>query len=175
MSPAQPSGPMIQVKPGMSVNRAEAVRRLNRLVLRTETCWLWTGYLKNGYGCTEFRGVPVYTHQLSYALRKGSLKSRDNVLHKCDVRNCVRPKHLFRGTKLDNVLDMWKKGRAVAPPRITGERHHLTTLRNSDVIEIKRLGLAGISGQRTIAKKFKVSQSTVWRIINRKVWRHLGS
>jgi hypothetical protein len=31
--------------------------------------------------------------------------------HKCDVRDCCRPEHLFVGTRSENMLDMSAKGR----------------------------------------------------------------
>lgn len=31
--------------------------------------------------------------------------------HRCDIRACVRPSHLFEGTRLQNVQDMDGKGR----------------------------------------------------------------
>jgi hypothetical protein len=34
-----------------------------------------------------------------------------NVLHRCDVRCCVNPDHLFLGTDQDNYDDMIAKGR----------------------------------------------------------------
>lgn len=37
------------------------------------------------------------------------------VLHKCDVRACVNPEHLFIGTQKDNVDDMMRKNRRKGP------------------------------------------------------------
>lgn len=43
------------------------------------------------------------------------------VLHKCDVRACVKPDHLFIGTKKDNTRDMMSKGRSYPIPKIGPE------------------------------------------------------
>ena len=51
-------------------------------------------------------------HRFSYERAHGPLKQDDNVLHRCDVRSCVNPSHLFTGTKKDNAVDMARKGRA---------------------------------------------------------------
>jgi hypothetical protein len=80
-------------------------------------CWLWTAFVKdNGYG--QFgRGANdgVYAHRYSFELANGTIPDGMCVLHRCDVRNCVRPDHLFLGTELDNAQDRDAKGRLVTP------------------------------------------------------------
>jgi hypothetical protein len=75
-------------------------------------CWEWQGGINqsNGYGRFYLdRLTPFLAHRLSWALYRGPLKLC--VLHKCDNRKCVRPSHLFEGTRADNNKDMCAKGR----------------------------------------------------------------
>ncbi len=84
-------------------------------VNKTETCWLWTGHTNySGYGLfRRSRGSQeVRAHRVSWDLHYGQVPEGLLVLHKCDVRNCVNPDHLFLGTQPDNVRDCEVKGRA---------------------------------------------------------------
>lgn len=80
-------------------------------------CWLWTAFVKdNGYGnFGRGAGDGVYSHRYSFELASGAIPEGLCVLHRCDVRHCVRPDHLFLGTELDNAQDRDAKGRLVTP------------------------------------------------------------
>jgi hypothetical protein len=94
-------------------------------VQKTETCWLWTaGKNKDGYGQIARSGgrTPISTHRAVWILAHGPIPSRQHVLHKCDVRNCVNPDHLFLGDQAANMKDAAAKGRLAGNPRPHGRR-----------------------------------------------------
>jgi len=133
-------------------------------------CWLWTGTLdgRGGYGKI---GNPqhVKAHRVSWELFRGPIPDGMCILHKCDIRCCVNPDHLFVGTYQDNVVDMHKKGRHNAKPQI-GERHHRAKLNAEQVKEI----LKSKESQRALARKFKVSESQIHRIKRGHRWSHIN-
>lgn len=81
-------------------------------VSKGDGCWLWTGtQRKDGYGSFHRNGKYLHAHRASWIINFGEIKNKLHVLHKCDVRNCVNPSHLFLGTNHDNILDCVAKGR----------------------------------------------------------------
>jgi hypothetical protein len=78
-------------------------------------CWLWTGATGGTSGYGKFYDTQtrrnLWAHRASWVLHCGPIPDGMLVLHKCDVRVCVNPDHLFLGTYVDNVADMIAKGR----------------------------------------------------------------
>lgn len=92
----------------------EFVDRFWARVDRSGECWEWTaGRTNRGYGVLTAprHGRRILAHRYSAALHFGMFDRRLVVCHHCDNPPCVRPEHLFLGTRLDNAMDMISKGR----------------------------------------------------------------
>jgi len=125
------------------------------------------GPRNNGYVRISVRGRQVYAHRLAYEEHVGPIPFGYDVCHHCDNRACVWPSHLFVGTRKDNMADCVAKGR-----QAQGERSGPSKLTTSQVLAIRRLAAAGAS-QRELARRFDVSQGTIWPILSRRTWRHV--
>jgi hypothetical protein len=98
-------------------------------------CLIWTaGTFKAGYGCMMIRRKSFYAHRLSWQEKNGPIPKGMYVLHRCDIRPCINPDHLFIGTHLDNIADMKAKRRGRGA---RGETNPHSRLTEKDIVEIR--------------------------------------
>lgn len=117
-------------------------------------CWLYPVRTQNrGYSTLYFDGRTRRAHIAAWEIVNGPVPSNLYVCHRCDVRNCVNPAHLFLGTPRENSLDAKRKGR-------------LGRLRDDDVREIRRRRASGELGTK-IAADLGVSPAYVYNIARR--------
>lgn len=136
-------------------------------------CWIWIGsYGSTGYGRFWDGTRDTSAHRYSYTLHYGEIPDGLWVLHRCDNPTCVRPDHLFLGTRQDNVDDMIAKNRHRQGHCPAGESNPSAKLTESDVLTIRAMAQAG-TRQKLIAEQFGVSPTLIEKITSRSVWKHI--
>ena len=82
-------------------------------VLNDTGCHIWVkAKTKDGYGKLRFNGKTMRAHRLSFQFNNPNVDIEGCVImHTCDTPACINPAHLERGSQLDNVVDMIRKGR----------------------------------------------------------------
>jgi len=97
----------------MGMNKKGPIERfMEKIEKHNSGCWLWkAGKGTTGYGRILFKGKVWQAHRFSYENFVGPIESGKYILHKCDVRNCVNPDHLYSGDQFDNMRDCSRRGR----------------------------------------------------------------
>ena len=133
-------------------------------------CWLWLSAIRHGYGAFYANGRMYGAHVVAYYLARLEpiQESPPVIMHLCDNTTCVRPGHLLAGTHRANVADKIAKGRE---PRGVQRAH--VKLTDADVIIIRQCYSQGGVSQAQLAQVHGVTQSLIWRVVNRKGWTHL--
>lgn len=168
-----------------TVRTAKFTARFNSKINKNTPsgCWLWVGATvhppiskKRKSELRPYVSVPKnedcasrqhYAHRISWIIKNGPIPKGMMVCHHCDNTLCVNPDHLFVGTHRDNMLDMVSKGRQ---GNHKGELHGMAKLTEAEVRFILSSNATGVS----LAKKFRVHESTICLIRKKKHWTHVS-
>ncbi|QTH19753.1 HNH endonuclease [Rhizorhabdus wittichii] len=116
---------------------------------------------------------PMGAHRLAYKIANGEDPGDLCVCHRCDVRACVNPAHLFLGTIAENNADMDAKGRR-RTKSMPGTASPNAKLTEQAVIAMRSQFRPGRRGDVPKASaQFGISKTQVARILRRKTWVHI--
>ena len=145
-------------------------KRFLSKIKKTNNCWLWIGSKSHGYGYFYLNYKKIRAHRLSWEIHRGKIPNILCVLHTCDNRLCVNPKHLWLGTKSDNNKDRTSKGRSAF-----GGENGRSKLTEKQIKIIRRIYKKGRTSTNTfrLSEKFGVTNSVISDIINYKIWKNV--
>lgn len=137
-------------------------------------CWIWQRYVnKGGYGKFNVHdgNKSYFAHIVSFELSDGEIsKEKPFVLHKCDVRACCNPEHLYAGNQKDNGRDGSIRDRYSNRNPNRGEEHCCSILTKQQVDEIRSLRENKNMKYVEIAKIFGIQEGHVGKIIRGEIW-----
>jgi hypothetical protein len=130
-------------------------------------CWLWLGTIDAyGYGVFRMMGSQIKAHRASYQAFRGDIPAGMLVCHRCDVRSCVNPDHLWIGTNQDNLRDCFAKGRG----SFRGEKNPNAVLCPAAVAAIR----TSSESAAVLARALGVSAGAVLSVRSRRTWGHVA-
>lgn len=156
------------------MSKDTTIQRFKNKTTRRGKCLVWTAATDGRYGrFWDGHGV-TGAHQFAYRSRFGDIPEGMVVMHTCDNPICVNADHLTVGTTLDNMRDMYTKGRNRSLSTYTvqsGDRAWNAKLSNSDAREIRRKYAAGGTSSLKLAAEYGVCKKTILGVLNGRTYK----
>ena len=143
-----------------SIDIEDLTKRFWEKVKTDGDCYNWIAGLSNGYGQIQLGGRNKRATHVAWFLEYNEWP-KNQLNHKCHNRSCVNIKHIYDGTKKENVID-----------DIMDCRRSSQKLSPEDVLSIKE---KIINDEKifSIAKEYNVSYSTIHSIKSGCTWQYL--
>jgi hypothetical protein len=144
----------------------------SHLALETDECIVWPFYKINGYGRINIEGKRKYVCELVCEIKYGHKPGPeyDSCHGPCHNRSCINYRHLYWGTRSQNMLDRERDG---TNDFAVGIENAACKLNEEQVFEIRKLYREKNLSYNKIANMFGLNRSTISLIISGKTWQHL--
>ncbi|MFH9812493.1 HNH endonuclease signature motif containing protein [Streptomyces olivaceus] len=96
-------------------------------------CWFWRGP-SNHQGCGLWKNRHL-AHREAWRREHGPIEGGLFVLHICDQKPCVNPRHLYLGTREQNAIDAFARGRLAVPRQMYCRKGHAKEGTNLIVVQ----------------------------------------
>lgn len=133
-------------------------------VKKTKECWIFPGprgKIKNEFGKQE------RAYRWIWKQKNGNIPKGKEICHKCNNDWCVRPSHLYAGTRSQNMFDAYAAG------RIPTRKLTITQVKQIRNTHIKGLNRWQRGNVLILAKKYNVHWQTIKNIVKYRQWRSI--
>jgi hypothetical protein len=136
----------------------------------TDECIILTGHQTRPR--VAINGVQMNASRAAWIVAHGD-PGELHVLHTCNGGSgdtgCVNPQHLYLDTNAQNRIDMVRSHRSHH-----GEAHHRAKLNEAAVKEIRDRWDGGEGNKTALAREYRVSTATIYRVVTRQLWRRVA-
>lgn len=127
-----------------------------------DDCWEWAGdNAGGGYGRFYNGEEQELAHRVSYRLHARTDPGDRFILHHCDNKPCVNPRHLYMGTHDDNMEDAVERNR-----HPSGEDHYASKLTDDEREAIRDEYEPYQVTQKELAEKYGVTRGAIKDIVD---------
>lgn len=146
------------------------VARFWQKVDKSGDCWEWTASKGDfGYGQFMLDGKSRGAHQVALEWHLGIPRPKGmDTCHHCDNRACVRPSHLYFGTRQQNIDDAWNRNRMPI-----GSARPAAKITEIDVVAMRKEYAAGADIE-DLHSAYGLAISTIRGIVLGYKWKHVG-
>lgn len=148
-------------------------------------CWPWRTNTPGTFWwrCLDGQKHKSGTARLAFRFVKGDIPLDRIIAHECDNPPCCNPAHLHLQTQQQNILDSAARGlhpymksenyrnTRGGGNQLKGEDNIHARLRNTDIIEIRRLRTETNMTLKQIGALYDIRPQKVWAIVHRRMWK----
>ena len=122
-------------------------------------CWPWTGATRfHGYGGIKVKGDVLRAHRVAWELFNQAEIGDLHALHKCDNPKCCNPRHIYLGTRSDNMKDIRDRER--------NPNQKMTMAMANEIREALKRG----DKPRWLAEEYGLATGTISKIKTGRIW-----